>query len=125
MKLVTYCRFTTSDKKECQRCLDIIKENGIKVNKINDDDFMYIKWENEIFKFDRFDEKLIKNVEYIFETNPYKHCPGMNYEGFVIIEEIDDRFTDKKYWNITKDKKGNETLHINTNQIIEDLWNKK
>jgi hypothetical protein len=129
MKIALYCYCTTSNRIESSRGFEIIKEFGVRVDKDERDkdphEYLYLREKEEWYEFVRADENFIKAIEHIFETNPWKHCPGNNYEGCIFIEKIDDRFADKKYWEIEKDKRGNERLRIHTDLIIDDLYNSR
>jgi hypothetical protein len=111
---------------ERSRGFDMIKQYGVKVDKCDKDvyEYLYLREKGQWYEFVRFDENFIKAIEQIIKTNPNKHCRGINYEGCIFLLEIDDRFTDKRYWSLTKDKKGNEMLTINKDLIIDDLYNK-
>jgi hypothetical protein len=126
MKLVIYYY---RDKKEYERVMEVVKCVGIIVNNNdinqdyikNDIDNIYINYKNILYKFNRYDTLFINKVEEAIQKNPYSHCPGINYEGHLHIFNIDDRFTNKKYYTITKNQK-NDHIDINTNLIIDDLY---
>jgi hypothetical protein len=103
----------------------------------SDNKYIIINWHkskhvDNVYVFDRFNKSFIQAVEQAIETNPFKHVPGINYEGQFIVQEIDDRFIDPKYYNIEVRKRGSfntlinafdEYLQINKDKIIDDLYN--
>ena len=129
MKVVIYCYKT---KQEFERVMNIVKNVGTIIedkNKNNlhdyiqnDIDNIYIEYKNILYKFNRYDPIFIEKVEEAIRTNPYSHSPGITYEGHLCIFEIDDRFTNKKYYTITKNLKF-ENIEIHTELIIDDLYN--
>lgn len=141
MKLVIYQY--TSNKNEFARIMKIVEDQSFccmtqHIAKSEQSDhfpestFIKIEYNSDIYIFDRFNQSFIQAVEQAIETNPFKHVPGLNYEGQFIIQEIDDRFFNPKYYTIKVNKKSNsdkyinyysEFLEINYNQIIDDLYN--
>lgn len=152
MKLVIYGY--TSNQKEFTRIMEIVKNTAIsniqldtqnaeiRQNHLNqiqlefsDNKYIIINWHkskhsDNVYIFDRFNEAFIQAVEQAIETNPWKHVPGINYEGQFIVQEIDDRFIDPKYYTIECRKRNllhlnnyDEFLKINKDQIIDDLYN--
>jgi hypothetical protein len=154
MKLVLYCY--TSNQNEFIRIIEIVKNTAIEVVQLDTSnvenktqqiqqiqtnyfDNKYIvfdhhksKHDHKVYVFDRFNENFIKAVEHAIDTNPFKHVPGINWEGQFIVQNIDDRFTDPKYYNIEVRKRGSfntsinafgEYLQINKDKIIDDLYN--
>jgi hypothetical protein len=153
MKVVIYGE--TFNREEFARIIEIVKDTCVfqlkldtqnsenKRNQLNqlqteyfDSKYIIIhhhktKYTDNAYVFDRFNELFIQAVKNAIETNPFKHVPGLNYEGQFIIQEIDDRFTDSKYYTIEVNKRNDskyfnsysEYLKINYNQIIDDLYN--
>ena len=110
--------------------MEVVKCVGIIIDKVsiskediqNDIDHIYLEHKNVLYKFNRYDPLFIKKTEEAIITNPYSHCPGINYEGPLDISIIDDRFTNTKYYTITK-QKHRENIDINSDLIIDDLYN--
>lgn len=154
MKVVLYGY--TSNKNEFERIMEIVKDSAIETimldttneeNKKNQiqqiqttySDNKYIivdhnksKHDSKIYVFDRYNDNFIKAVEHAMDTNPWKHVPGLNWEGQFIIQTIDDRFTNPKYYTIEVRKRGSfntsinafdECLNIHKDKIIDDLYN--
>jgi hypothetical protein len=127
MKVVIndFCHYSSNEFKRIMEivkcCGELIKHNEI--NKFNED-FIIIKYTNYYYKFNRYDEQFIEKVKEAIETNPYKNYPGINYEGHLHIIDIDDRFTNKKYYTIDNSNKQQENIIIHNNLIIDDLYNK-
>lgn len=129
MKVVIY---SYRSKPEFERVMNIVKDVGTIIedknkNSLpdymqNDIDNMYIEYQNILYKFNRYDPIFIEKVEEAIRTNPYSHCHGMTYEGHLFVFEIDDRFTNTKYYTITKNLKF-ENIEIHTDLIIDDLYN--
>ena len=146
----------TSNKEEFARIIEIVKDTAIEItqldtsnieNKIqqiqqiqttySDNKYIIIdhhksKHNHKIYVFNRYNENFIKAVEHAMDTNPWKHVPGLNWEGQFIIQTIDDRFTDPKYYTIDVRKRGSfntlinafdEYLNIHKDKIIDDLYN--
>ena len=91
----------------------------------NDNDNLYVPYKNALYKFNRFNDKFINTVEEAIKSSPY-----LQYEGPLHIINIDDRFTNSKYYTIKKmivSKKSHilESFEINKDLIIEDLYNGK
>jgi hypothetical protein len=111
---------------EKHRVMNIVLKNEKNVidneeyNKQNDD-YMYINYKNKFYKINRYDKTVIEKIEHAMNTNPFKHVPGLNWEGCFHIYNIDDRFTNKKYYQITR-YHNNESIIILTNKIIDDLY---
>lgn len=82
-----------------------------------DQDYIYIKYKNNQYKFYRYNPKFIESVEKAIKESPF-----LQYEGPLHIVNIDDRFTNKKYYNIER-LPTYETLTINKDAIIDDLYN--
>ena len=126
MKFVIYYY---RNNNEFERVMEIIKNVGVVVDKSNitpddiknDNDTIYMEYRNIIYKFNRYDPIFIEKVEESIRTNPYSHFPGINYEGHLIIFKIDARFTNKKYYTITKHSRF-EDIVIHTDLIIDDLY---
>lgn len=154
MKVILYGY--TSNKNEFGRIMEIVKDSAIETimldttneeNKKNQiqqiqttySDNKYIivdhnksKHDRKIYVFDRYNDNFIKAVEHAMDTNPWKHVPGLNWEGQFIIQTIDDRFTNPKYYTIEVRKRGSfntsinafdECLNIHKDKIIDDLYN--
>ena len=118
--------FNFCDKNEFNREMEIINKCGTLIYKKDideNDNFIHVEYKNQWFKFNRYDKTLIEKIEECYNTHPYKHCPGLKDYSFH-IDEIDDRFTDKKYYKIIKNGKYQqfETLTINKDLIIDDLY---
>ena len=131
MKLVIYNYKT---KNEFERVMEVVKDIGIIINKndinndtdtlndtLTDTDNIYLEYKNILYKFNRYDLLFIEKVEEAIRKNPYAHCPGINYEGHLFVLNIDDRFTNKKYYTITKHKNF-ENISIHNDLIIDDLY---
>ena len=125
MKVVLY---SYNSKHEFIRIMEKVKSVGIIIDEqlsdtdmIADNDHIYIKYQNILYKFNRYDQQFINKVEEAINENPYKHCPGINYEGHLYISNIDDRFTNRKYYTITK-YRNHELLNIHKDLIIDDLY---
>ena len=76
MKVVTY---KYQDRREFERVMEIVKNAGIITNS-NDpdknlDDFIFIEYNGQLYKFNRYDNKFIEKVEEAIRTNPFAHCP--------------------------------------------------
>ena len=87
-------------KSEFERVMEIIKNIGNIVEKSaikNNDDYIYAEYKNILYEFNRYDQKLIEEIEKSFETNPYKHCPNYMIENSFNVIDMDDYFTNKKY----------------------------
>lgn len=98
--------------------LAIIIENDITTEDAREDsDHIYIIEKNVIYKFNRFNIQFISKVEEAIATSPYPQ-----YEGPLTIINIDDRFTNKKYYTITKVIRY-EHFKVNKDAIIDDLYN--
>ena len=154
MKVVLYGY--TSNKNEFERIMEIVKDSAIETimldttneeNKKNQiqqiqttySDNKYIivdhnksKHNHKIYVFNRYNDNFIKAVENAIDTNPWKHVPGLNWEGQFIIQTVDDRFIDPKYYTIEVRKRGSfntsinafdECLNIHKDKIIDDLYN--
>ena len=94
----------------------IVKDNINMENVKNDSDHIHIVYNGVVYKFNRFDNKLISKVEEAIATSPYPQ-----YEGPLTIINIDDRFTNKKYYSITKNIRY-EQFKVNYDVIIDDLY---
>jgi hypothetical protein len=123
MKVVIYSLLFKDD---FERVLNMVLEFGIILEKnlyistktMNEDqDYIYIKYKNNQYKFYRYNPKFIESVEKAIKESPF-----LQYEGPLHIVNIDDRFTNKKYYKITREN-GHEYLTINKDIIIEDLYN--
>ena len=85
---------------------------------------MQIAYDSKIYKFDRFDSYFIQKVEESIKSDPFYHYPGLTSRVFH-IKEIDDRFSDEKYYTIhRKNIRSPEHIQIHTDLIINDLYNK-
>jgi hypothetical protein len=111
-------------KEEFLRVFDMVKhlstivEYDITKADIDEDsDHIYIVFKSIVYKFNRFDNQLISIVEEAINTSPYPQ-----YEGPLTIINIDNRFTNKKYYTINKRPKF-ECFQVNKDAIIEDLYN--
>lgn len=111
---------------EKHRVMDIVLKNEKNVidkeeyNKKNDD-YMYINYKKTFYKINRYDKTVIEKIEHAMVSNPFKHAPGLNWEGCFHICNIDDRFTNKQYYQINR-YNNNESIIILTNKIIDDLY---
>lgn len=125
MKIVYQFRFYC-DKNIFEKIMKVIEPAG-KVcdnfEKMDDLDFIYIEYQDKIYKFNRYDSYFISKVEDVNELNPYKNFPDGENWSFLHITEIDDRFSNKKYYKIKKIKKNQEFIEILNDKIIEDLYN--
>lgn len=124
MKLVIhsnqYCSLNEFD-----RIMELVKSTGQIVSEItNDIDYIFIEYKRLIYKFNRYDDNFINKVEQAIETNPYNYTVVNKYLGHLHICEIDDRFTDKKYYKIDNRIRYDERLEIFNNLIIDDLYYK-
>ena len=122
MKAVLYYHKTDQ---EFLRVFNLVKElatitdDNIEMNEIKKDfEHIYIFNKDKVYKFNRFDSNFIKAVEEAISKSPYPQ-----YEGPLHIINIDDRFTNPKYFTITKNFRY-ETFELNKDLIIEDLYNK-
>lgn len=124
MKLVIYYHQYASTE-DFVRSMEIIKSLGEIVKTVDDDpDYIYVKYNKQIYKFNRYDKNFILRVEQIYNENLFKNCPGINYEGPFFICDVDDRFKNKKYYDIDVTKRNKESLTILKDVIIEDLYYK-
>ncbi len=121
MKAVLYYH---RGKQEFLRVFDMVKhlativEYDITKEEIDEDsDHIYINIKSIVYKFNRFNNQLISIVEEAIATSPYPQ-----YEGPLTIINIDNRFTNKKYYTIDKGSK-HEYFQVNKDTIIEDLYN--
>ena len=124
MQIVVYF-YQTRD--EFNRCMDIVKSTGTIIEQMEDEDkddkqFIYVKYNSQVYSFNRFDLKFINKVKKCICENPYKWCPGINWEGCFHLYKIDERFTDPKYYTIEREENGNENMLINNEMIINDLY---
>ncbi len=101
---------------------EIIQDKELNETSHNKDDYIYIEYQGKIFKFNRYDEYFIAKVEEAQELNPYKNMYDGVW-GHLHVAEIDDRFSNKKYYQIKKIKKNQEFVEILHDKIIEDLYN--
>ena len=122
MKAVLYYHKTDQ---EFLRVFNLVKElatitdDNIEMNEIKKDfEHIYIFNKDKVYKFNRFDSNFIKAVEEAIKSSPF-----LQYEGPLHIINIDDRFTNPKYFTITKHNRY-ETFELNKDLIIEDLYNK-
>ena len=97
---------------------EIVDENITNDEIKNDNNSLYIPYKNVLYKFNRFNSEFINAVE-----NAIKSSPFLQYEGPLHIINIDNRFTNPKYFTITKNFRY-ETFELNKDLIIEDLYNK-
>ncbi len=102
---------------------EIVDENITNDEIKNDNNNLYIPYKNSLYKFNRFDSNFIKAVEEAIKSSPF-----LQYEGPLHIINIDDRFTNIKYYTIKKmivSKKSHilESFEVNKDLIIEDLYN--
>lgn len=113
------------NKEEFERIMEIVKDTGVIVSSGNvlDINNIYLKYKNQIYKFNRYDIIFVNKVELAIIQHPCIHYPGNVYDGPLHICNIDDRFTDTKYYSIERDSKMNETLNIYNNLIVDDLYN--
>lgn len=125
MKAVIYSLLFKDD---FERVINMVLEFGIMLEKdlyisiktMNEDqDYIYIKYKKNQYKFYRYNPKFIETVEKAIKESPF-----IQYEGPLHIVNIDDRFTNKKYYKITRENDC-EILTINKDAIIEDLYNNK
>jgi hypothetical protein len=125
MKIVYQFSFHLN-KNDFKQIMEIVKSVGKIVNsfiKNNDDNnFIYINYNNQIYEFNRYDKNFIQKVEESQELNPNKHCYDGEWGCFHIFE-IDNRFSNKKYYSIKKTGKDQEYIEILKDAIIEDLYN--
>ncbi len=124
MKLVYQFRFYL-DKDAFIKIMEIVKCAGevVKENVNNDsNDYIYIEYQGDLYKFNRYDKCFITKVEEARELNPYKNFPSDGDWGHLHIFEIDDRFSNKKYYKIKTIKKYQEQIEILHEQIIQDLY---
>lgn len=125
MKLVYYFDFYLN-KNDFKKIMEIVKDAGEIADTLtkpdNDQDYIYIEYQEKIFKFNRYDDYFIQKIEKLQELNPYKGYPDGEW-GFFHIYEIDDRFSDKKYYHIKNIKKNQEYVVVFKDLIIEDLYN--
>ena len=126
--------FYYRDKDEFNRVMELVKDIGeicnndeikaeLNENKRSHCDYIYVHYQTIWYKFNRYDLCFIEKVKEAIRTHPFQHCPGLSYEGPFTVETIDDRFTNKKYYEIVPISKNKETLVIHTNRIIDDLYN--
>ena len=102
---------------------EIVDENITNDEIKNDNNSLYIPYKNVLYKFNRFNSEFINAVE-----NAIKSSPFLQYEGPLHIINIDDRFSNPKYYTIKKmivSKKSHilESFEVNKDLIIEDLYN--
>lgn len=91
---------------------------------ISNENFIYIKYNERVYKFDRYDPDFIEKVEQSRELNPYKYYPEEDSWGVFHIFEMDPRFQDKRYYNIKRNGRNQEFIEIDKDKIIEDMYNK-
>jgi hypothetical protein len=122
MKVYYYFHVT---REEAERCMETAKHIGMVVSEvINDLKYIHVKYDKKIYRFDRFDKAFGECVEHLQETNPYKHCPGLIWEGCFHVANIDDRFINERYWSIKQNRGNNEHVLIHNEKIINDLFDK-
>jgi hypothetical protein len=127
MKVVLYYYQT---KSEFERIMKIVLPCGIIISEYdNDIDFIYIVYNKILYKFNRYNINFITKVEKAINENPYgRGGIGNSYEGHLHVLEIDDRFTNKKYYTIerqmykTNINSTKESLEIHKDAIIDDLY---
>jgi hypothetical protein len=126
MKFVYQFRHSV-DTKSIDTIMEIVKCCAqTNDNRNNDTDFIYIEYKNKMYKFNRYDEKFIAKVEEARALNPYKYLPDEDSWGHLHICNIDDRFSNKKYYNIKNiNNKNQECVEILTDIIIEDLYHNR
>ncbi len=127
MKAVIYSILFKDDfKDDFERVLNMVLEFGIILEKnlyismktMNEDpDYIYIRYKKNQYKFYRYNPKFIEVVEKAIKESPF-----IQYKGPLHIVNIDDRFTNKKYYKITREHDC-EILTINKDAIINDLYN--
>ncbi len=112
------------NKGEFERVFNMVKEfatiiqDPVALDKKNEDiDHIYIIYNGVVYMFNRFNKDFISKVEEAIATSPYHQ-----YEGPLTIINIDDRFTNKKYYTITKTFRYEE-FQMNKDLIIDDLYN--
>lgn len=78
----------------------------------------FIYWNQ--YKFDRFDKEFVELVE------------SKEYKSYFYTQELDDRFTDSKYYSIESDQYKHRDKHVFTegltiryNDIVDDLYYKR
>jgi hypothetical protein len=105
------------------RVFDMVKEfatiiqDPVELDKKNKDiDHIHIIYNGVVYMFNRFNKDFISKVEEAIATSPYPQ-----YEGPLTIINIDDRFTNKKYYTITKTFRY-EQFEVNKDVIIDDLY---
>lgn len=121
MKAVLYYHRTET---EFIRVFNLVKEfatiadDNIEMDEIKKDyEHIYIVQKDKVYKFYRFNSDFIKAVEEAIKSSPYPQ-----YEGPLVIINIDDRFTDPKYYTITKHFR-REQFEVNKDLIIDCLYN--
>lgn len=108
--------------KDAGEILDSVQNIDETSHNGDDSDNIYIEYQGKIFKFNRYDKSFIAKVEEAQELNPYPSFHDGPW-GHLHIKEIDDRFSNKKYYQIKKIKKNQEYVEILNDKIIEDLYN--
>ncbi len=83
-----------------------------------DIDNIYIWYDNDLYVFNRYNSDFIAAVEQAIASSPY-----LQYEGPLHVFTKDPRFTDKKYYEITRYEGRTERLIVNKDLIINDLYN--
>jgi len=121
MKLVVGCNYY--DRDEFIRIMKIVKWCGEIVSEPddNDIDYIYVQCKYNIYKFNRYNKLFIEKVEEAINS-----CSYYQYEGLLNIVNIDDRFTDTKYYTISckfNSKITIDYLSIEKDKIINDLYN--
>ena len=68
----------------------IINESDITAEYIHNDlDNIYINYKKVLYKFNRYERQFIQKVEDAMDANPFKDCPGINYEGHLFVFNVD------------------------------------
>jgi len=117
MQFIILCH---GPKEEFVRVMRLVLLHGTKVerNVDKDIDHIYISFENNFYKFNRYNTDFIASVKHAIETSPYPQ-----YEGPLHVYTKDARFPDNKYYNIARHGWRSESVELNKDLIINDLYN--
>lgn len=123
MKVVLYNRLCNHE--EFVRIMRIVLQAGFQDDdddsELEGESFIKIKFERKTYTFNRYDSFFIKKVEEAINLNPYKNLSEFPYFGHLFVVEIDNRFSNRKYYKIEKGVHS-ESLVIHKDLIIEDLY---
>ncbi len=97
-------------------CTDDKIVEKIDTNEDNHIDYIYLNYNEKIYKFNRYDKLFIKIVQETIGNNLYR-----KYKGPLWILEIDNRFTNKKYYRINQERCSQNLLCSEYVEMLKDL----